>query len=68
MSVSRAIHPGGGNPWRSSTAIGQPRRTVKGAELVGLRYVGPFDDLPVQRGVEHRVVNYAERSAAAPSR
>jgi isoleucyl-tRNA synthetase len=44
-------------------ALGQPRRTVKGAELVGLRYVGPFDDLPVQRGIEHRVIPWEEISA-----
>jgi isoleucyl-tRNA synthetase len=30
--------------------------TVPGAELVGLQYTGPFDDLPAQQGVEHRVV------------
>jgi isoleucyl-tRNA synthetase len=45
-------------------ALGRPRRLVKGAELVGLRYVGPFDDLPVQRGVEHRVIPWEEVSAA----
>ncbi len=45
-------------------ALGQPRRTVKGAELVGLRYAGPFDDLPVQRDVEHRVIPWDEVSAA----
>ncbi len=44
-------------------ALGRPRRTVKGAELVGQRYVGPFDELPVQRGVEHRVVPWADVSA-----
>jgi isoleucyl-tRNA synthetase len=44
-------------------ALGQPRRIVKGAELVGLRYVGPFDDLPVQRGVEHPVIPWEEVSA-----
>jgi len=44
-------------------ALGRPRRTVKGAELVGLRYAGPFDDLPVQRGVEHRVVPWEDVSA-----
>jgi isoleucyl-tRNA synthetase len=44
-------------------ALGRPRRTVKGAELVGLRYVGPFDDLPVQRGIEHRVIPWEEVSA-----
>jgi len=30
--------------------------TVKGRELVGLRYVAPFAELPAQAGVEHRVV------------
>jgi len=44
-------------------ALGWPRRTVKGAELVGLRYVGPFDELPVQRGIEHRVIPWEEVSA-----
>jgi len=44
-------------------ALGQPRRTVKGADLVGLRYVGPFDDLPIQHGIEHRVIPWEEVSA-----
>jgi isoleucyl-tRNA synthetase len=44
-------------------ALGPPRRTVKGTDLVGLQYDGPFDDLPVQRGVEHRVVPWEEVSA-----
>ncbi len=44
-------------------ALGQPRRTVKGAKLVGLRYLGPFDDLPIQRGIEHRVIPWEEVSA-----
>jgi isoleucyl-tRNA synthetase len=30
--------------------------TKRGEELVGLRYRGPFDDLPAQQGVEHRVI------------
>ena len=34
----------------------------KGEELVGLRYSGPFDELPVQEGVEHRVVAWDEVS------
>jgi isoleucyl-tRNA synthetase len=34
--------------------------TVLGADLVGLRYAGPFDDLPAQREVEHRVVAWKE--------
>ena len=43
--------------------LGKPQRTVKGGELSGLRYLGPFDDLPAQRGVEHRVVPWDEVSA-----
>jgi isoleucyl-tRNA synthetase len=27
-----------------------------GEELVGLRYSGPYDDIPAQQGVEHRVI------------
>jgi isoleucyl-tRNA synthetase len=29
---------------------------VRGSELVGWRYRGPFDDLPAAQGVEHRVI------------
>jgi isoleucyl-tRNA synthetase len=43
--------------------LGPPRRTVKGAELVGLRYEGPFDDVALQRGIEHRVIPWADVSA-----
>jgi isoleucyl-tRNA synthetase len=31
-------------------------RTTLGAELVGLEYEGPFDHLPAQEGVVHRVI------------
>jgi isoleucyl-tRNA synthetase len=44
-------------------ALGSPRRTVKGGELAGLRYDGPLEDLPVQRGIDHRVVPWEEVSA-----
>src|SRR5690349_8182393 len=37
---------------------------VKGRELEGLRYRGPFDELPPQQGVEHRVVLWDEVSDA----
>ena len=37
-------------------------REVPGTELVGLRYQGPFDNLPPGRGVEHRVVAWDEVS------
>ena len=33
-----------------------------GRELVGLRYRGPFDELPVQQGIEHRVIEWREVS------
>ena len=35
-----------------------------GKELEGLRYGGPFDELPAQEGVEHRVVLWNEVSEA----
>ena len=35
---------------------------LEGRELVGLRYSGPFDELPAQEGVEHRVVEWEEVS------
>ncbi len=35
---------------------------AKGAELEGLRYSGPFDQLPAQEGVEHRVIPWDEVS------
>jgi isoleucyl-tRNA synthetase len=44
--------------WRARELAGEvgPVRTVRGEELVGLEYDGPFDDLPVQEGVVHRVI------------
>ena len=35
---------------------------LPGSKLVGLRYTGPFDELPAQEGVEHRVVEWDEVS------
>ena len=35
---------------------GRAVRTVRGEELVGLEYEGPFDDLPAQAGIAHRVI------------
>ena len=37
-------------------------RTVRGEELVGLEYEGPFDDLPAQAEVVHRVIPWDEVS------
>ena len=36
--------------------------TVTGLDLVGRRYAGPFDELPAQQGVEHRVIAWEEVS------
>jgi isoleucyl-tRNA synthetase len=41
---------------------GAPERTVRGEELVGLEYEGPFDDLPAQQGVAHRVIPWDDVS------
>jgi isoleucyl-tRNA synthetase len=37
---------------------------MKGEELVGLTYRGPFDELPVQANVKHRVIRWDEVSDA----
>ena len=37
-------------------------RTVVGADLVGLEYEGPFDGLPAQEGVVHRVIPWEDVS------
>jgi isoleucyl-tRNA synthetase len=33
---------------------------LPGSELIGLTYSGPFDELPAQQGVEHRVIEWDE--------
>ena len=35
---------------------------LPGKELVGLTYRGPFDELPAQQGVQHRVIPWSEVS------
>lgn len=37
---------------------------LRGEEMVGWRYDGPFDELPTQQGVEHRVIPWKEVSTA----
>jgi isoleucyl-tRNA synthetase len=37
--------------------------TLKGSEMVGWKYRGPFDELPAEQGVEHTVVPWKEVSA-----
>src|SRR5512132_3193872 len=39
---------------------GRYTRRVRGAELVGLRYEGPFDEFEPGRGVDHRVIPWDE--------
>ncbi len=38
-------------------------KKVKGKELLGLRYRGPFDELPVQKEVDHRVIAWKDVSS-----
>jgi isoleucyl-tRNA synthetase len=48
--------------WHNAELLG----TVKGRELLGLRYVGPFDELPVgaTSGPAHRVIEWDDVSEA----
>jgi len=38
-------------------------RELKGSEMIGWVYNGPFDDLPASEGVEHRVIPWTDVSA-----
>ncbi len=38
-------------------------RRLRGSEMLGWRYVGPFDELPAVRGTEHRVIPWSEVGA-----
>ncbi len=40
----------------------KPDQTVRGSELVGLEYEGPFDELDAQKDVVHRVIPWGEVS------
>src|SRR2546430_16611268 len=50
--------------WRARELAGDVAavRNVRGEELVGLEYEGPFDDLPAQEGVRHRVIPWDDVS------
>jgi isoleucyl-tRNA synthetase len=52
--------------WAALATLGgeATSRTVRGEELVGLEYEGPFDELPAQEGVTHRVIRWDEVSLA----
>jgi isoleucyl-tRNA synthetase len=61
--VYAGVRAGPGTAWvleeRAADVFGpNPHivRTVPGSELVGRPYRGPFDELPAQEGIEHRVV------------
>ena len=46
--------------WRLAETGGEYDHVVRGEELVGLEYEGPFDDLEPQAGVVHRVIPWDE--------
>jgi isoleucyl-tRNA synthetase len=48
--------------WRARELVGEVEvvRSARGEELVGLEYEAPFDDLPAQEGVVHRVIPWDE--------
>ena len=48
--------------WRMVEEGGDYERIVGGAELVGLEYEGPFDDLQPQQGIVHRVIPWDDVS------
>jgi len=48
--------------WRARELAGEVEvvRTAWGEELAGLKYEGPFDDLPAQENVVHRVIPWGD--------
>src|SRR5207253_1729866 len=48
--------------WRAQELAGDAEvvRSVRGRELVGLEYESPFDELPAQQDVVHRVIPWRE--------
>jgi isoleucyl-tRNA synthetase len=42
--------------WRLAETGGEYERIARGDELVGLEFSGPFDELPPQQGIVHRVI------------
>ena len=63
-NVAAAVHPEAdyilreGNEWVARERFPDSRavRVVRGEELLGLRYEGPFDHLPAAAQIEHQVV------------
>jgi isoleucyl-tRNA synthetase len=48
--------------WRLAETGQEYDHVAQGSDLVGLEYQGPFDDLPAQEGVVHRVIPWDEVS------
>ncbi len=46
--------------WRLADSGAEYDRIARGEDLVGLEYSGPFDDLPAQAGVVHKVIPWDE--------
>jgi isoleucyl-tRNA synthetase len=46
--------------WRLAETGGEYDHVVRGEDLVGLEYSGPFDELPPEEGVVHRVIAWDE--------
>ncbi len=66
-NVAAAVHPAadyglfGTDWWAVARRPDEtPSRVVRGEELVGLTYEGPFDDAPAQQGIVHRVIPWEE--------
>ncbi len=67
--IYQLVEGDGGRRWwvsRGSKGRVAPKAAVMseaaGSELIGLTYAGPYDELPVQAGVEHRVIAWDEVS------
>ena len=48
--------------WQLAVTDGEYEHVARGEDLVGLEYVGPFDDAPAQEGIVHRVIPWDEVS------
>jgi len=46
--------------WQLAVTDEEYNHVARGEELVGLEYVGPFDDAPAQEGIVHRVIPWDE--------
>ncbi len=60
-NVAAAVKPDAeyglrGGEWRLAQTGEEYDRIARGEDLVGLEYSSPFDDLPAQEGVVHRVI------------